>query len=203
MRTMSDLLIIGAGGHGRVVADIASKRCANVAFLDDEVPSGDLPWPLLGSLALFDQVQADFGGFIVGVGGNAQRIDIAERLERLGGTLTSVVDPSAVVSPHAKIGSGTVVMPQAAINYGAELGRSCIVNTGATVDHDCRLGDGVHVSPGAHLAGGVTVGARAWIGVGASVREGVTVAEDVIVGAGAAVVGDLSPGSVVKGVPAR
>ena len=199
---MSDLLVIGAGGHGRVVADIASKRYA-VAFLDDGAGGEELPWPVLGPLSLLDQVKDDYAAFVVGVGGNAKRLEIAARLEQLGCQLVTVEDESAVVSAHAEVGRGTVIMPQAAINYGAVVGRSCIVNTAATVDHDCRLGDGVHISPGAHLAGSVRVGKRAWIGVGASVKEGVEVGADVVVGAGAAVVDDQPSGAVVKGVPAR
>ena len=201
---MTALLIIGAGGHGRVVADIAAQRFRRVAFLDDVAKdSGHAAWPIVGTQAQAAELRDEFSAVVVALGDNTKRMSVTHDLQELGYALAVVRHPSAVVSDHANIGDGSVVMPSTVVNYGANLGVSCIVNTGATIDHDCRLGDGVHVSPGAHLAGGVAVGDRAWVGIGAAVREGVTIGRDAIVGAGAAVVNDVAPGTVVRGVPAR
>ena len=201
---MSSLLIVGAGGHGRVVADVASHSYSRIAFLDDAFEElQHIDWPVLGSPAELTDVAGDFSDIVIGIGNNAKRQSATDVVQQAGHRLAVIVDNSAAVSARAKLGDGTVVMPQAAVNAAAELGHSCIVNTGATVDHDCRLGDCVHVSPGANLAGGVSVGARAWIGIGAAVRDGVTIGADAVIGAGAAVVADVAAGCVVYGVPAR
>ena len=110
---------------------------------------------------------------------------------------------AAVVSPHARVGAGSVVLARAVINIDAELGCACIINSGAVVEHDNRLADGVHVSPLAVLAGGVSVGEASWIGAGAAVRQGLKIGHDALVGLGAAAVQDVADGEIVAGVPAR
>ena len=204
---MSKLLIIGAGGHGRMIADVAATtgRWSSIAFLDDEVQRlpEDLPWPVLGSCDRLKSVSGDHDSLVPGFGDNALRHDWTERISTLGIELASVVSPQAIVSSHAKLGPGTVVMPGAIVNIGATTGRGVIINTGATVDHDCHLADGAHVAPGVSLGGGVQVGERSLIGVGASVRNGITIGRDVTVGVGAAVHADLPDECTVVGVPAR
>lgn len=111
--------------------------------------------------------------------------------------------PSAILSPSATIGAGTLIVAGSILNADARLGMGVILNTGASVDHDCEIGDFAHISPGARLAGGVRIGARSWIGIGAVVREGVTIGADVMVGAGAAVICDIADGTQVAGVPAK
>lgn len=200
---MTDLLIVGAGGHGRVVADAACSFYERIAFLDDVAQESSDDWPVLGRPADVERFADQFSEFAVAFGDNEKRLLFSERVLGLGLKLALIIHPTAAMSARSSLGSGTVVMAQAAINGGTTLGRSCIVNTGATVDHDCRLGNAVHVSPGAHLAGRVTVGDRAWIGVGAAVKDGVSIGADSIVGAGAAVVDDVAARTVVRGVPAR
>ena len=203
---MKRLAILGASGHGKVVADAA--LCAGwlaIEFFDDSRPPATPvgPWrvaggteELLGSVALFD-------GVIVAIGHNRTRMDKQHVLAAAGGSLATIVHPSAIVSPSATVGLGSVLCAGAIVNPFSTIGSCCIVNTGATIDHDCDLADGVHVSPGAHLGGGVRVGAASWIGVGASVRHGAVIGMNVIVGVGAAVVADIPDGVTVIGVPAR
>lgn len=202
---MRSLAILGAGGHGRVVADCAEAAgWSGITVFDDlpgALPRG--PWPVVGTGSDLIGRLSDFEGAVVAIGDNATRLDWHRRLAALGGRLTSIVHPRATVSSYARLGVGTVVFAAAAINIGANLGQAVIVNTGATVDHDGDLADGVHISPGANLAGGVRVGEASWVGIGASVREGVTIGKRVRIGAGAVVVKSIEDGLTVVGNPAR
>lgn len=204
---MRGLLVVGAGGHGRVVADAAleSGGWPRVAFLDDRHPalSNTMLGPVLGTTATMADWRSHYPDLVVAVGDASIRLGFLGLAEELGYRLPAVVHPRAWVSSHATLGPGSVVMAQAAVQSGAVLGRGCIVNTGAGVDHDCTLGDGVHVAPGAALGGDVVVGERTWVGIGAAVREGVTIGKGVLVAAGSVVVRDVANAARVMGVPAR
>ena len=203
---MKRLLIIGAGGHGAVVADAAleSGNWTEIALLDDNPPGASvLNWPVVGGLEdLNKHLDADTEA-VVAVGDNERRLNILDSIASNSGVLVSVVHPRACVSRSAAIRTGSVLCAGAIVNARASLGSGCIVNTGATVDHDCVIGDGVHISPGANLAGGVIVGDCAWIGIGAAIKEGTQIGRDAVVGAGAAVISDVADGEKVGGVPAQ
>lgn len=200
------LLVLGCGGHGRVVADVAAA-CGydRIAFLDDapQALSAPPPFPLLGPLSLIAELREQWPKAIAAVGDNSVRYELFLKLAGLGFRTPSIVHPSAVVSRNACLGEGAFVAPAAAINIGARVGDAAIVNTGARIDHDCTIGVAVHIAPGATLSGGVTVGAKAWLGTGCCVRQGVTIGEGTIVGVGAAVVSDLAAATTYVGVPAR
>jgi len=204
---MNSLLILGAGGHGKVVAETAltSGPTSRIAFLDDRPLTSILGWPVLGTLdqALQPWIQAQFPAALVAIGHPATRLRWLAQLRSAGYHLPLLVHPSAWISPSAEIGPGSVVFSQAAVLAQAVVGIGSILNTGCSVDHDSQLSDGVHICPGARLAGDVQVGARSWIGIGASVIQQIRIGADVIVGAGAAVVGDLPDGVTAVGVPAR
>jgi sugar O-acyltransferase (sialic acid O-acetyltransferase NeuD family) len=202
------LWILGAGGHGRVVADAAaaSRQWAAVIFFDDDPARG----PRVGRFG----VRGDSRAFLnnqngravqhhVAIGDNALREQVVQRCEALGLTLATVVHPAAVVSAEARLAAGCFVAAGAVVAPGAVIDAGGIVNHGATVDHDAQLGRAVHVSPGAHLGGAVTVGSLAWIGLGAAVRHEVRIGRRVMVGAGAVVVADVPDDSCVVGNPAR
>jgi sugar O-acyltransferase (sialic acid O-acetyltransferase NeuD family) len=197
------LTILGAGGHGRVVADIAGLLgYSPVEFVDRSFPARrrSLAWNIIGK----DFAASGKGSVrFVAIGDNAQRLLALEALFAEGDEPPVLIHPAAIVSAHATLGAGTVVMPGAVINAGARLGRGVIANTGCSIDHDCDLADGVHVSPGGHIAGGVSIGRASWIGIGAVVRETVKIGANVMVGAGAAVIRDVPDGARVVGVPAR
>lgn len=198
------LAILGAGGHGRVIADAAlAGDWDEVALFDDGGGRTSGPWEVAGSRADLLGRLGDFDGVVVGVGAPPARLTLTRELAQAGARLAVVIHPRATVSPHAVIGPGSVVFAGAVVNIGARLGQGVIVNTGATVDHDCVLDDGVHAAPGAHLAGGVTVGAETWIGAGAVVREYTAIGARVMVGAGAVVVKPVADGLTVVGNPAR
>jgi sugar O-acyltransferase (sialic acid O-acetyltransferase NeuD family) len=199
-------LIIGAGGHGKVVADTAlSLGWTNVAFLDDRASMLEAPLglPLVGTLADLSGKRREFSRVVVALGDARLRLEWTARCVQSGFEVVSIVHPMAYVSKFASIGPGCVAFAQSAINADAKIGASCIVNTGATIDHDCLVGDGVHICPGAHLAGSVRVGDRSWIGIAATIRQGISVGRDATVGAGSVVVADVADGSTVLGVPAR
>lgn len=203
---MRRLALLGAGGHAKVVADAALLAgWESVAMFADGPPAAahDARWPRLGDADALLARLAEFDGVLVAIGDCDARLAQHRRLRDAGAPMATVVHPRATVSPHARLGGGSVLMAGAIVNVDAVLGEACIVNTGATVDHDCRLGDGVHIAPGAHLSGAVVVGERSWIGVGAAVRQGMRIGAGVTVGAGAVVVSTVTDDITVVGVPAR
>lgn len=197
------LLILGAGGHGGVVADVA-EACGY-----DEIIFVDERWPALTHKFIWPVVSATLPEKLedwhvaVAIGQNSNRLTQVRHFLARGTTLPTLVHPAATVSKHASLGHGTLVAAHAVVGVGARVGHGVIVNTAATVDHDCHVADGVHISPGAHLAGTVTVGECTWIGIGAVVREGLAIGAQAMVGAGAAVVAPVPDGAQVLGIPAR
>lgn len=200
------LLLVGAGGHGRVVADLA-EECgwADLAFVDDAWPgrSENANWPIVGSVADLHELRRTYEFAIVSIGENRSRLELHRRLADLEFEIPVLVHPRAVISRYARLGKGSVACANVVVNAFTEIGEAVILNTAATVDHDCVVGDGAHVAPGAKLAGEVTAAACSWIGIGASVREGIAIAEDAMIGAGSAVVRDVAASGRVVGVPAR
>ena len=208
---MTALMILGAGGHARVIAEtaLASGVFSKIAFLDDRASlqaekSTVLGWPVLGPLncALEPVMLQSFPAALVGIGHAITRLYWLEQLSRCGYQLQPLIHPTAWVSPSASLGVGTVVFAQAVVQANASIDNGVILNTGCSVDHDVYLADGVHICPGARLAGGVHVGPCSWIGIGACVIQQVRIGTDVTVGAGAAVVHDLPDGITAVGVPA-
>lgn len=200
------LAILGASGHGKVVADTALQAgWLEVVFFDDAWPelTENGVWSVAGDSRCLMESLAEFEGVVVGIGNNRTRLAKTRELLAAGAAMPTIIHPSAVVSPLAELGVGCVVFAGAVIQVDSRLGHACIVNTHASVDHDCRLADGVHVCPGTAVAGLVTIGECSWIGIGACIKQLVQVGRDVTVGAGAAVVTDIADGHTVVGVPAR
>ena len=202
---MKRLALLGASGHGKVVADAAlAGDWDGVEFFDDAWPQRQKngPWSVTGDSATLMARLKEFQGVLVSIGDCAVRWDKHQALQAVGAPLVTVVHPAAVVSRYAVLGVGTVVMAGAVVNIDTVVGQAGIINTGATVDHDSRLGDAVHICPGAHLSGNVQVGHGSWVGVGAAVKQGMTLGERVMVGAGAVVVRSVPDGLTVVGNPA-
>lgn len=202
---MKSLAIAGAGGHGRVVADMATLCGWSPIFFDDARQAGStvLGWPYQGSIEEMVTWAGSFDGAVVAIGDNAARLALNQRLREVGAKLVSIVHPSATISQHAVLGAGSLVMPNAVVMTGAVVGEANIVNTAASVDHDCRLSAAVHVSPGARLCGGVTVDDLVWVGAGATVIPGVRVGRSAVIGAGSVVIRDVEANAIVVGNPAR
>ena len=201
------LLLLGAGGHSKVVAEIALQSPEfDLLGLIDQQPAGSL----VNGIAVVgtDHELASFfakgvRNIHVAIGNNARRAALAEMAVELNFRLATLISPAATISRTAKIGDGVVVMGGATLNANCSVGDLTIINTGANVDHDCTIGRAVHIAPGCTLAGNVTVGDRTFLGAAATVIPGVTLGSDVIVGAGACVIRDVPSGQTVVGVPAK
>lgn len=196
---MNRLVLIGAGGHGKVAADTARDAgWREIVFVDDAYPERTMngTWPIVGRPG-----EGVMGDLFLTVGANAARARLWTELAIADSPV--IAHPTAVISPDATLAPGVLAVAGTIVNAGARIGHGVILNTACSVDHDCLVGEFAHVSPGARLAGGVTVGARSWIGIGAVVRQGIRIGDDVVVGAGAAVVDDIDDGATVGGVPAR
>jgi len=208
---LEKVVIIGAGGHGRVVADIIAhsrNREAVFGFIDDNAAlwGGDISGiPILGSLYRLKLICRQHTGLsvIVAVGNNSARQKIVTELKGYGIKYTNSIHPRAVIAGDVKMGVGVMVMAGAVINTGAIIGDHSIINTGATIDHDCILADFIHISPGVNLAGKVKVDERAHVGIGAAVLPGLRIGCGSMIGAGSVVVQDIPAEVVAKGVPAR
>lgn len=199
------LAILGASGHGKVVADVAQAAgWRDVVFFDDAWPNVSAigAWSVVGNTQQLIFRLAEFDGVIVGIGNCRTRAEKHRTLVDAGARAATIIHPRAWVSPQAVLGDGCVIMAGAVVNIDARIGSGGIVNTGATVDHDCWLDDAVHVSPGAHLSGNVRVGRGSWIGVGAAVRQGIVIGYEAVIGAGAVVVKPVADGLTVVGNPA-
>jgi len=201
------ILLFGASGHARVVADIAESLGWKIAVVVDDDPSRAgmrfCDAPVVGSSSRLAELRGEVASALVGIGAAKPRLEKARLLLSLGYELPVAVHPRATVSPRAVLEPGVVVMAGAVVNPGARIGFCAVVNTSASVDHDCRVGDGAQIAPGARLAGNVSVGSEAFVGIGSSVIEGLTIGARAIVGAGAAVIRNVPDDVVVVGVPAR
>lgn len=209
---MSKLLVLGSGGHAKVVAElaVASGHASDICFLDDRYLDTTqtaliLGCPIVGPLDfVFDKACLEkYPKAVVAIGNATIRLRWIRSLISLGYSLPTLVHPTAFVSPSAQIGPASVVFAHVAVQAQASIGMGVILNTGCSVDHDSRLGDAVHVCPGARLAGEVHVGERSWIGIGASIIQQIRIGADVVIGAGAAVITDLPDGITAVGVPAH
>ena len=198
---MNKLIIIGAGGHGKVIADNALKNgYTDICFVDDHAVGEVMGFPIIGTSADIPKLDDGKTDFIIGIGNNAVRKKIAEKFNVNWVTL---IHPSVQISACVTVGKGTVVMAGAVINACATVGDHCIINTRAVIEHDNVIKDYVHVSPNATLGGTVRVGEQTHIGLGAAVRNNIGICAGCVVGAGAAVVKNIMESGTYVGVPVR
>lgn len=207
---MEDLVIVGGGGHAKVVINIVQKLASYriLGYTDLKDNGSVLGVPFLGGDEALAQLAAGrkklCAVLAVGqVGLGMVRYELYRRLRALGLCFPPLISPDAIVSKHATCGDGTVVMDGAVINAGASTGIGSIVNTNSTIEHDSIVSDWVHVAPGATICGGVTIGKFSMVGSGATVIEGIEIAAGCIIGAGAAVVRSVTEPGVYVGCPVR
>jgi sugar O-acyltransferase (sialic acid O-acetyltransferase NeuD family) len=204
-----NILLLGAGGHGQVVADvIRAQRSAGqdvrfIGYCDDRAEALRTRFgrEMLGTL--IDAIHIPHDALIVTIGNNAVRRRLFEEVAGRGARMTIATHPSATVAPDASVHEGATICAGVVINTQAAIGANAIINTAASVDHHCRIGNHAHVAPGVRLGGDVEVGEGALIGIGAVVLPGKKIGAWAVVGAGAVVTKDVAPNATVVGVPAR
>lgn len=196
------LAIIGFGGHGRVVADVATAiGCyEEIVFLDDVKPVTEITYRYMGTSAIAEELQMEYALFVA-IGNSCIRQKIMDRYPNA--EYPTLIHPSAIIGSHVSIGKGTVIMPGSIINTGTQIGKGVICNTASSVDHDCIVGDFCHISVGTHICGTVELGQHDWIGAGATIINNCSVCSQCTVGAGAVVVKNITESGIYIGVPAR
>ncbi|EGR2558369.1 acetyltransferase [Vibrio alginolyticus] len=198
--------ILGASGHGKVVAEIAELNgYTNIEFFDDRWPGlqNVEHWPVKGNSETLLKIAAQFDLTVIAIGNNKIRLEKQNQLSTAGAKFSVLEHPRATISRYSQLDKGTVVMAGAVINPFVKVGKACIINTAATIDHDCSLADGVHVSPGCNIAGGVTIGEGSWLGIGSQVKQLISIGTGVMVGAGATVLNHVPDLQTVVGTPAQ
>jgi sugar O-acyltransferase (sialic acid O-acetyltransferase NeuD family) len=208
---MIPLIVVGSGGHARVVLDaaITADTYDPVGFVDDTRPVGTIvdDFPVLGATSQLDQLLPKHRGaqVIIAVGDNFVRASLAAKIEALVGAVqwATVIDASAVVGRRVQVGPGTVINAGSIVNPSVKIGRHVIFNNTTSVAHDNVFGDFSSTGPGVTTGGNVHVGAFTHIGIGATVSHGIIVGEHTVIGAGSMVIRDTAPQVVVKGVPGK
>tara|TARA_R110001606_G_scaffold195473_2_gene343129 strand:+ start:12052 stop:12678 length:627 start_codon:yes stop_codon:yes gene_type:complete len=202
-----ELAIVGASGHGKVIADIAELLGFTVKFYDDAYPSKTNieHWPIYGTgadLIALNTTNATPIDVVVAIGNNEIRQQKIKLLQQNNFNLVMLIHPTAIISQYATIAKGTVVFAGAIINAFAKVGVGCIINTSAVVEHDCTIGDFTHICPNVALAGGVVVGSKSWVGIGSQVKQLVSIGDNCLIGAGSTVVKNIPDNVTAFGSPA-
>jgi UDP-perosamine 4-acetyltransferase len=203
-------LILGAGGHARVLADLLLSQNQLIAgFLDPDTSLWGTGWrgiPIIGGdekLAHYPAHTHDLINGVGSIGCPELRRTVFERYRKAGYKFPCLVHARATVAIDARPGEGSQIMAGAVIQTGCHIGINTVINTGAIVDHDCHIGDHVHIAPGAILSGGVRVGESTHVGTGATVIQGIKIGRNSLIAAGAVVIRDVPDGATVAGVPAK
>lgn len=199
---MNSLLIVGAGGHGKVVCDLAKKYYSEIIFADDEKVGSEI----LGCKVKFsveDALKSDKRDFIIAIGNNRTRKELFLKFIEKGFNPITLVHSSAIIGEEVVIGKGTVVFANAVINPQAKIGVGCIINSSALIEHDCEIGAFTHICPAVKMAGTVKIGQECFIGIGSIIINNLTVESNITVGAGTVVVKDLTDTGTYVGNPAR
>ncbi|WP_019908918.1 acetyltransferase [Paenibacillus sp. HW567] len=203
---MASLLILGAGGHGKVVAETAmlTRQWDRIAFLDNNNNLNNLMGiPIIGCFETYVDHVKSYSHAIVALGNNITRLIWMAKLEKAGFEIPVIIHPSSIISRFCEIESGSVVLAGVVVNANTSIANGCILNTSSTIDHDCIIGKGVHISPGVNVAGTVSIKDFSWLGIGSKIANNVTIGSSVIVAAGAVVISDIPDNVMVAGVPAK
>jgi len=202
---MKSIAILGASGHGKVIAEIAElSGYQKIVFFDDNKTEKLFEfWKIQGDTKNLISNLSIFDACIVAIGNNKIRMEKINLLLLNNANIISLIHPLASVSLYSKIQKGSVVMAGAVINPFVNIGISCIINTNSTIEHDCMIGHGVHVSPNVAIAGGVSVGDETWIGIGSSVKQNIKIGSHVILGIGSVLLKNLPNKVTAYGIPAK
>jgi sugar O-acyltransferase (sialic acid O-acetyltransferase NeuD family) len=202
-----NLIIIGAGGHGKVVADCArqTKQFDNIQFLDGKYPEflDVASWNIVGHQDDYNNFENKNTWYFVAIGNNATRHKWQQTLLNNDHKVATLVHPNACIAQDVVIGQGSLILAGCIVNILSEIGEGCIINTGATVDHDCIIGEFSHIAPGVNLAGAVILGAEVFMGVGSAVIPCTSIGDYSIVGAGSTVLQNIPVNVTAVGTPAK
>ena len=182
-----NLAVIGAGGHGKVVGEIAIlNNYENVHFFDDAYPTIDknYPFPIIGNILTLEKKIKNYNSYFIAIGDNKIREEKTIFLSNLNINITNLIHPNATISRNIKLGVGICVMANAVINSGAVIGDGSIINTSSVVDHDCYINNFVHISPNCSLSGGVKIGELTHIGTGSAIHPSIKIGKNVKIGVG-------------------
>ena len=195
---MNNLIIIGAGGHGKSVAWVAkaTKKWKNIYFLDDKIPNNQS----IGTFA--DRIKFKDYDFFVGVGDNKLRKELYLLLKKEGYKLPSIISPTSEIT-SAKVGNGSIIMNRCFINVDTIIEEGVIINNQVLIEHDCLISSFVHLSPSVNIAGSTKIGELSWIGVGSNIIQSIDITNNVIVGAGSIVIESIEKPGTYVGAPAR
>ena len=205
LKTHFDLLIFGAGGHAKAVSDCAADKYPAICFISGDDSTGEwneLPIVSEDSYS-YDQWRQICRKAFVAIGNSSRRAMVTAKLEEQGFDIVTLIHPSAVVSPSARLSVGVLVGPNAVINADATIGKGSIINTGVIIEHECCVGEFSHLSPGSIICGGTRIGESCWICTGATVSDHVVIGNRTIVGAGAVVLTDLPDDVLAAGIPSK
>ncbi len=209
---MPEIIVIGGGGHARVVISTLKKLpdYKIAGYIDKDDRGKILGIGYMGNDAMLPSIKDDHSDChaVIAMGSTDHRHvqtrkSLCEHLEKLGFTLPVIISPTAIINEDVHIDPGTTILDGAIINTGTRIGKCAIINTGCSVDHDCRIGDYVHIAPGVTLSGGVTVGSESFIGAGATIIHYTKITDKCVIGAGAVVIRDCMSKGTYIGVPAR
>lgn len=202
MNKDSELLILGCGGHSKVVTDIAEEiGFKNISFLDKFYKSREF----LGRTVISDELENFSGYFFVAIGDNYLResVFIEFKNKNKRSKLISLIHPSSTISKKCTIGKGTIVMPNCVVNSCSDISDGVIINTNSSVDHDNFLKSFSSIAPGVCTGGNVSIGKRSAISIGSTIKHGIKIGHDVVVGANSLVMDNIKSNQVVYGTPAK
>lgn len=210
---LKDLLLLGAGGHALVIIETLRMFHSQYSIIGvtdkDELKTGAeiSGLPVIGTDGLLKSLYGSgLRKAFVSIGAVTDftpRIKAYNLALAAGFELINVIHGTSFISGQAEMGCGNAVLANAVINAGARIGNNCIINTGSIIEHECTMGNNVHAAPGSIICGGAVIGDNCLIGAGSTIIQGVKIGEDCIIGAGSVVIGDIPPGSMAVGVPAR
>ncbi|MBU1093005.1 MAG: acetyltransferase [Firmicutes bacterium] len=201
----NNLIIVGAGGHGKVVADIAKlmSHWQSIVYLDDDLEKyKGTKANVIGTISDAYKFK-ETHDFFVAIGSNCIREKISNKLIELGCKIVTIIHPQSIIGSDVEIGLGTVIMAGVVVNNSSKIGFGCILNTSSSIDHENIIDDYVHLSPGVRCGGNVTVGKRTWLGIGSVVVNNVRITNDCIIGAAGLVIKDVIDSGTYIGVPIK
>ena len=208
MKTLlNPFLVIGAGGHSRVVIDSLERSYCNIAGIVDTNYSGKkesiMGYPVLGGTYVIDNYDLSDINIAVAIGNNEEREEIFNRLLLKGYNLPKIIDSTSIISRSALIDKGTYINAGAIINSCSTIGKNVIINTGSIIEHEVEIGDHTHIGPGVKIAGRVKIGKNSFIGIGSIIIQKIEIGEKAIIGAGTVVLSNVEPGSTFVGIPGK